>query len=101
MASRWWPCGRRRSTAAATLYNTWTYTAVDAPNRLEYELRFADAEGRSIRPAGAGIPAGVPAAVPHVVTAYGSRTPPSRSPAQPVAASLVPAPVVVEATRSS
>lgn len=50
------------------MYNTWTYTRVDPPNRLEYEMRFAAADGRSLTPADAGIPGGVPDAVPHVVT---------------------------------
>jgi uncharacterized protein YndB with AHSA1/START domain len=51
-----------------TMYNTWTYTQVDPPNRLEYQMRFATADGRTISPAAAGIPGGVPDAVPHVVT---------------------------------
>lgn len=52
----------------ALMYNTWTYTLVDPPNRLEYEMRFSTADGTTIRPADAGIPGGVPDAVPHVVT---------------------------------
>ena len=52
----------------AEMYNTWTYTLVDPPNRLEYEMRFSTADGRNISPADAGIPGGVPDAVPHVVT---------------------------------
>jgi uncharacterized protein YndB with AHSA1/START domain len=51
-----------------TMYNTWTYTQVDPPNRLEYQMRFATADGRTISPADAGIPGGVPDAVPHIVT---------------------------------
>jgi uncharacterized protein YndB with AHSA1/START domain len=50
------------------MFTTWTYTVVSPPNRLEYVVRFADAEGRTIHPAEAGIPGGVPDAVPHVVT---------------------------------
>ena len=52
----------------AEMYNTWTYTQVDPPSRLEYEMRFSTAEGQTISPAEAGIPGGVPDAVPHVVT---------------------------------
>ena len=55
-------------TGGGTMYNTWGYTLVDPPNRLEYQMRFADADGRTISPADAGIPGGVPDAVPHVVT---------------------------------
>jgi uncharacterized protein YndB with AHSA1/START domain len=50
------------------MYNTWTYTVVEPPNRLEYEMRFADSDGRTTSPATAGIPAGVPDVVQHVVT---------------------------------
>lgn len=50
------------------LWNTWTYSAVEPQARLEYEMRFADAEGATISPGDAGIPPGVPDAVPHVVT---------------------------------
>ena len=49
-------------------YNTWTYSVVEPPVRLEYVLRFADQSGTTINPADAGIPPGVPEAVPHVVT---------------------------------
>jgi uncharacterized protein YndB with AHSA1/START domain len=52
----------------ADMYNTWTYTVVDPPNRLEYEMRFSTADRATISPADAGIPPGVPDAVPHVVT---------------------------------
>ena len=50
------------------MYNTWTYTLVDPPDRLEYDMRFSTADGQPISPADAGIPGGVPDAVPHVVT---------------------------------
>ncbi|PWC06635.1 SRPBCC family protein [Mycetocola zhujimingii] len=50
------------------MFNTWTYTLVDPPNRLEFEMRFTDANGEAISPADVGIPAGVPDTVPHVVT---------------------------------
>jgi uncharacterized protein YndB with AHSA1/START domain len=49
-------------------YNTWSYSVVEPLTRLEYLMRFADAEGTTISPADAGIPPGVPDAVPHVVT---------------------------------
>lgn len=52
----------------ADMYNTWTYTVVDPPRRLEYDMRFATADGRPITPADAGIPDGVPDSVPHIVT---------------------------------
>ncbi|RLQ86569.1 SRPBCC domain-containing protein [Mycetocola zhadangensis] len=51
----------------AVMYNTWTYTKVDPPNRLEYDMRFSTPEGQPISPASAGIPGGVPDFVPHVV----------------------------------
>src|SRR5215475_7055071 len=49
-------------------YNTWSYSVVEPPARLEYVIRFADEAGTTISPADAGIPPGVPDAVPHVVT---------------------------------
>jgi uncharacterized protein YndB with AHSA1/START domain len=50
------------------LYNTWTYTRVVPPARLEYTLRFCTSDGTTISPAEAGVPGDVPDAVPHVVT---------------------------------
>ncbi len=50
------------------LYNTWTYTRVEPAARLDYTMRFATADGRTITPGEAGIPGGVPDAVPHLVT---------------------------------
>jgi uncharacterized protein YndB with AHSA1/START domain len=50
------------------VWNTWTYTRVRPAARLDYVLRFATPDGRSITPAEAGIPGDVPDTVPHVVT---------------------------------
>lgn len=50
------------------LFNTWTYRVVEPGRRLEYVLRFVDAERNPVAPQALGIPAGVPAEVPHVVT---------------------------------
>jgi uncharacterized protein YndB with AHSA1/START domain len=49
------------------MHNRWTYAAVERPTRIEFVSEFADAEGRVITPAEAGIPPGVPAQVPHRV----------------------------------
>lgn len=49
------------------MHNRWTYTAVDEPRRIEFVSEFADADGRPIERAAAGIPPGVPDRVPHVV----------------------------------
>jgi uncharacterized protein YndB with AHSA1/START domain len=49
-------------------YNTWNYHVVEPMARLEYVMRFADADGTTISPADAGIPPGVPDTVPRVVT---------------------------------
>ena len=49
------------------MHNRWTYRALDEPTRIEFVSEFADAGGRPIAPADAGIPPGVPAQVPHVV----------------------------------
>ena len=48
------------------LYNTWTYRAVHPPERLEFDLRFTDADGAPLD--STSIPPGVPPEVPHVVT---------------------------------
>jgi uncharacterized protein YndB with AHSA1/START domain/catechol 2,3-dioxygenase-like lactoylglutathione lyase family enzyme len=48
------------------MYNTWTYRAVLPPERLEFDLRFTDADGAPLDEA--SIPPGVPSRVPHVVT---------------------------------
>lgn len=53
-------------------HSTWNITEVDAPRRLRYVFRFADAEGNSITPAEAGIPAdGVPDRGEHEVVLIG------------------------------
>ena len=49
------------------MHNRWTYTALREPTRIEFVNEFADADGRPISPADAGIPPGVPMQVPHVV----------------------------------
>ncbi|GAA3165579.1 hypothetical protein GCM10010531_17640 [Blastococcus jejuensis] len=49
------------------MHNRWTYGALSVPTRIEFVSEFADADGRAIEPAAAGIPPGVPARVPHVV----------------------------------
>ena len=52
-----------------TMYNTWTFTAIDQHRSLEYVLHFCDADGNRLRPADLGLPAGIPDdGVPHVVT---------------------------------
>jgi uncharacterized protein YndB with AHSA1/START domain len=49
--------------------NRWRFTVVDEPTRIEFVSTFVDAEGNTISPAAAGVPAfGVPDEVPHVVT---------------------------------
>ena len=50
------------------IFNTWTYSHVDAPSRLEYIMRFATSDGETLTPEQAGIPGGVPNGVPHAVT---------------------------------
>lgn len=52
-------------------YNTWTYSLVEPPTRLEYVMRFATSSGQTISPEEAGVPGGVPDAVPHEVTFEG------------------------------
>ena len=47
-----------------SLYNTWTYTRIVPHERIEFDLRFADADGNPADP----IAPGVPASVPHLVT---------------------------------
>lgn len=49
-------------------YNTWTYTKIVPQHKIEYILRFTDAEGKPFNPADAGMPQGVPKEVPHSVT---------------------------------
>ena len=53
-------------------HSTWSFTEVEAPRRLRYVFRFADAEGNAITPAEAGIPAdGVPDGGEHEVVLTG------------------------------
>src|SRR5688572_26783743 len=49
------------------MYNTWTYTKVDQPRRLEYVLRFTDKDRGVLDPAAIGLPPGLPKEVPHTV----------------------------------
>lgn len=51
----------------AEYHNTWTITALEAPHRLDYEMRHTDSEGVPIGPAAAGIPGGVPEVGHHEV----------------------------------
>jgi uncharacterized protein YndB with AHSA1/START domain len=46
------------------LYNTWTYTRIVPNERIEFDSRFADADGNPIDP----LAPGVAGSVPHVVT---------------------------------
>ena len=48
-------------------WNTWTYDVVQPGRRLEFRVAFADADGRRITPAEAGLPAEIPEDVHHVV----------------------------------
>jgi uncharacterized protein YndB with AHSA1/START domain len=51
------------------IHNCWRFTVVEEPTRIEFVSTFVDAEGNTITPAAAGVPApGVPNEVPHVVT---------------------------------
>jgi uncharacterized protein YndB with AHSA1/START domain len=50
------------------IYNTWSYSRVDAPYRLDYVVRFATSDGGEVTPQQVGIGEGVPNGVPHVVT---------------------------------
>jgi uncharacterized protein YndB with AHSA1/START domain len=49
------------------MHNSWTYTHIAAPARLEFVLSFIDERGDVIDPAGLGL-TGVPRDVRHVVT---------------------------------
>jgi uncharacterized protein YndB with AHSA1/START domain len=57
------------------IYNTWTYRRITPMQRIEFDSRFADADGKTVKPAAFGIPPEVPDPVPHVVTleAYGDQ----------------------------
>jgi uncharacterized protein YndB with AHSA1/START domain len=56
-----------RSPDGHDLYNTWTYTRVEQPRRLEFVLRFADERGDAIDPSSIGLPADIPREVRHVL----------------------------------
>ena len=49
------------------MFSAWTYTAVEAPRRLEFDFRFSDADGAPVDPQSAGAPPGVPAVVHHTI----------------------------------
>lgn len=57
-----------RSPEGFEIYNTWTYEAVEKPNRLEFVQRFSDKAGNPMSPSAYGLPAGIPETVPHQVT---------------------------------
>jgi uncharacterized protein YndB with AHSA1/START domain len=46
------------------IFNTWTYRRIEPKGRIEFAMRFSDAEGRHVAP----IAPGIPEEVPHVVT---------------------------------
>lgn len=46
------------------IYNTWTYTRIVPRERIEFDSRFSNGEGKAIAP----IAPGVPDLVPHVVS---------------------------------
>jgi uncharacterized protein YndB with AHSA1/START domain len=50
------------------IFNTWSYSHVEPPFRLEYVMRFATSDGETLTPEQVGIPEGVPNGVAHVVT---------------------------------
>jgi len=50
-----------------TYYNTWTYSAVIPPRRLDFVVRFSDEHGQPRHPSEFGLPPGIPAEVPHVL----------------------------------
>jgi uncharacterized protein YndB with AHSA1/START domain len=50
------------------MYNTWRYTQIQPMTRLEYVLRFSDAQGAALDSAARNLPPGVPDEVPHRIT---------------------------------
>lgn len=56
-----------RSPDGHDLYNTWTYSRVAEPERLEFTMGFADAAGNAVDPAALGLPPDIPHPVRHVV----------------------------------
>ena len=57
-----------RSDQGGDLYNTWTYTSIERPERIEFVQAFADEKGGRVAPQDLGLPSGIPAEVRHVVT---------------------------------
>lgn len=53
---------------AMELFNTWSYDVVEPHRRLEFVLRFTNANREVVSPQALGIPSGVPGEVPHVLT---------------------------------
>jgi uncharacterized protein YndB with AHSA1/START domain len=49
------------------MHNSWTYTSISEPFRLEFVLNFVDEHGNVLDPADLGLP-GVPKDVRHVIT---------------------------------
>jgi uncharacterized protein YndB with AHSA1/START domain len=56
-----------RSPNGHDFHNTWTYTRVEPMQRLEFVLRFADANGHTIDPASLGLPAELARGVQHTI----------------------------------
>jgi len=56
-----------RAPDGSDFWNTWTYDVVQPGRRLEFRMAFADADGRRVTPAEAGLPAEIPEDVHHVV----------------------------------
>jgi uncharacterized protein YndB with AHSA1/START domain len=50
-----------------TYYNTWTYSTIVPPHRLDFMTRFSDEHGNPVHPSEQGLPPGIPAEVPHVL----------------------------------
>ena len=57
-----------REYGAMELFNTWSYGVVEPSRRLEFVLRFTNANREAVSPQALGIPSGVPGEVPHVLT---------------------------------
>jgi uncharacterized protein YndB with AHSA1/START domain len=56
-----------RSPDGHDMYNTWTYSHVAEPERLEFTMGFADADGNPLDPVALGLPPDIPHPVEHVV----------------------------------
>ena len=56
-----------RSPDGHDFYNTWTYSQVAEPERLEFTMGFADADGNPVDPVALGLPPDIPHPVRHVV----------------------------------